>query len=202
MEDNNLVTLGYIKSLHEDNERNRRDLGINFYDESDDLVKNNQTNHFNDNIILNVQSIEINDECTSDIHAANKIYVDNIITHESLITNTRNNDMKGFNLTNVNRQVLITNVNKLTSKQGIINLTDNYKKGTHFVAFYENKYFDSFCIEPPKIISNQLGDMCECYISSHPIQNINDQNCGSYCLYFFDLKQNIKLSFHQAFYIL
>ena len=94
--------------------------------------------------------------------------------------------------------MLIPNVNKLTSKQGIVNLTDNYKKGTHFVAFYENKYFDSFCIEPPKIISNQLGDMCECYISSHPIQNINDQNCGSYCLYFLDLLQNKKLSFQQA----
>ena len=26
------------------------------------LVKNNQTNDFNDNIILNVQSLEINDE--------------------------------------------------------------------------------------------------------------------------------------------
>ena len=39
---------------------------------------------------------------------------------------------------------------KLTSKQGIINLTDNYKKGTHFIAFYENKYFDSFCWSPQK----------------------------------------------------
>ena len=87
---------------------------------------------------------------------------------------------------------------KLTSKQGIINLTDNYSKGTHFVAFYENKYFDSFCVQPPKIISNQLGDICECYISSHPVQNINDQNCASYCLYFLDLMQNKKLSFQQA----
>ena len=38
---------------------------------------------------------------------------------------------------------------KLTSKQGIINLTDDYKKGSHFVAFYDNNYFDSFCAEPP-----------------------------------------------------
>ena len=65
VEDNDLVTLGYVKSLHEDNEnQNRRDLGLNFYDENDNLVKNNITNDFNDNIILNVQSIEINDEPT------------------------------------------------------------------------------------------------------------------------------------------
>ena len=43
VEDNDLVTLGYVKSLHEDNERNRRDLGLQFYD---NLVKNNQTNDF------------------------------------------------------------------------------------------------------------------------------------------------------------
>ena len=36
---------------------NRRDVGLEFYDENDNLVKNNQTNDFNDNIILNVQSI-------------------------------------------------------------------------------------------------------------------------------------------------
>ena len=90
VEDQDLVTLGYVKSLHENNEQNRRDIGLNFYDEKDNLVKNNQTNDFNDNIILNVQSIEINDEYTSDNHAANKSYVDNIITHESLILkNTR-----------------------------------------------------------------------------------------------------------------
>ena len=46
VEDNDLVTLGYVKSLHEDNERNRRDLGINFYDESSDLVKNQSNKRF------------------------------------------------------------------------------------------------------------------------------------------------------------
>ena len=65
-----------LKSLHEDNERNRRSVGIDFYDESSDLAKNNQTNDFNDNIILNVQSIEINDDPTSYNHVINKKYVD------------------------------------------------------------------------------------------------------------------------------
>ena len=116
----------------------------------------------------------------------------------------QNRATKGSKLVEVANKLKLKDFNiyirtdNLTSKQGIINLTDNYSKGTHFIAFYENKYFDSFCVQPPKIISNQLGDVCECYISSHPIQNINEQNCGSYCLYFLDLMQNKKLSFQQA----
>ena len=79
----------------------------------------------------------------------------------------------------------------LTTKQGIINLTDDYKNGTHFVAFKEYYYFDSFCAEPPKEIANQLAEghpekVCECYISSNSIQNIKDSNCASYCLYFLE----------------
>ena len=52
---------------HEDNERSeKRYSAFNFYDESMmNLVKNNITNDFNDNKILNVQSVEINDEPSS-----------------------------------------------------------------------------------------------------------------------------------------
>ena len=81
---------------------------------------------------------------------------------------------------------------KLTTKQGIINLTDDYTKGTHFVAFKDWYYFDSFCGEPPTEIGNQLAKRnpekkCECYVSNNQIQSLNDSNCASYCLYFLDL---------------
>ena len=81
---------------------------------------------------------------------------------------------------------------ELTTKQGIINLTDDYKNGTHFVAFKDYYYFDSFCVEPPETIANQLAarhpeKFCECYVSSKRIQNIKDSNCASYCLYFLHL---------------
>ena len=36
-----IPTKAYVDGLHDENERNRRDLGIDFYDESSDLVKNN-----------------------------------------------------------------------------------------------------------------------------------------------------------------
>ena len=77
IEDNDLVTKLYVDSLHDDNERNRRDVGLSFYDENSELVKNNITNDFNDNKILNVKSIEINDEPINDTDAVNKLYVDN-----------------------------------------------------------------------------------------------------------------------------
>ena len=90
---------------------------------------------------------------------------------------------------------------KLTTKQGIINLTENPNKGTHWAAFYSSNYFDSFCVEIPKSIANQLieknGKWCESYVSSNSIQNINEYNCASYCLYFLYL-MNSGQSFKKA----
>ena len=84
---------------------------------------------------------------------------------------------------------------KITTNQGVINLTDDYSRGTHWVSFKDYYYFDSFCTEPPTDISNQLTErhpqnFCECYISSHSVQNINDSNCASYCLFFLYLMQD------------
>ena len=54
------------------NERSRRDLGIGFYDESNDLVKKNQDKYFNDNELRNVFGITINQNPTSDKEVVNK----------------------------------------------------------------------------------------------------------------------------------
>ena len=78
-------TRAYIDSLHEENERSRRDLGIDFYDESSDLVKNNQSNDFNDNIILNVRSIQINDDPSNDNHVSNKKYIDDELDKKTIL---------------------------------------------------------------------------------------------------------------------
>ena len=55
--DNQDITKSYVSQFHNDNERNRHDLGFNFYDESNDLVKNNRNNDLNDNKLTNVNSI-------------------------------------------------------------------------------------------------------------------------------------------------
>ena len=71
-----IPTKAYIDSLHEENERSRRDLGIDFYDESNDLVKNNQDNDFNDNKLLNLDSVTVNRNLTLDNELSNKKYID------------------------------------------------------------------------------------------------------------------------------
>ena len=40
--DNEVITKAYVDQFHQENERSRRDLGIDFFDESIDLVKSNQ----------------------------------------------------------------------------------------------------------------------------------------------------------------
>ena len=149
-EDNDLVTLGYVKSLHEDNERSRRDIGLNFYNESSELVKNNITNDFNDNKILNVQSIEINDEPTNINHACNKEYVDSKTDYfstyldnnrplgpENVAESKGHIDMNNFNIENVrfmsinqdpqvnSHPVILSYFNKHLDESSILRLNDD-----------------------------------------------------------------------------
>ena len=74
--DNQVITKAYVDQFHQENERSRRDLGIDFYDESSDIVKNNQANDFNDNKLTNIDSISVNRNPTADNELSNKKYVD------------------------------------------------------------------------------------------------------------------------------
>ena len=51
--DNQVITKSYVDQFHQENEQYRRDLGIEFYDESSDMVKSNQDSDFNDNKLTN-----------------------------------------------------------------------------------------------------------------------------------------------------
>ena len=70
--DNEVITKAYVDQFHQENERSRRDVGLDFYDESNDLVKNNQDIDLNDNKLTNLDSITVNREPTSDDELANK----------------------------------------------------------------------------------------------------------------------------------
>ena len=74
--DNEVITKAYVDQFHIDNERNRRELGLDFYDESSDLVKNNQINDFNDNKLANLDSILINRNPISENELSNKKHID------------------------------------------------------------------------------------------------------------------------------
>ena len=47
--DNQVITKAYVDQFHQEIERSRRNVGLNFYNESNDLVKNNQDNDLKDN---------------------------------------------------------------------------------------------------------------------------------------------------------
>ena len=77
--DNQVITKAYVAQFHQENERSRRDLSIDFYDESSDLVKKNQDNDFNDNELTNIDFITVNRIPTSDNEVTNKKFVNDSI---------------------------------------------------------------------------------------------------------------------------
>ena len=83
--DNQVITKAYVDQFHEENERSRRDVGLGFYDESNDLVKNNQDNDLNDNKLTNINSITINNNPTDDNHVSNKKYIDNELDKNTIV---------------------------------------------------------------------------------------------------------------------
>ena len=82
--DNQVITKAYVDQFHNDNERNRRDVGLSFYNEEVDLVKNNQDNDFNDNKLININSITINNNPTDDNHVSNKNYIDDELNKNTI----------------------------------------------------------------------------------------------------------------------
>ena len=110
-----LPTKAYIDSLHEENKRSRRDLRIDFYNESIDLVKNNQDNDFNDNKLTNINSIEINNSPSVDSQVSNEKYVDDQLDKNAVVrfNQTLQNYLKvsvgndTYNLAKYNKTILV-----------------------------------------------------------------------------------------------
>ena len=73
--DNEVITKAYVDQFHQENERSRREVGLDFYNESNDLVKNNQDNDLKDNKLLNLDSVSVNRKPSSDNELASKKYI-------------------------------------------------------------------------------------------------------------------------------
>ena len=83
--DNEVVTKAYVDQFHQEKEISRRDLGIDFYDESSDLFKNNQHNDLNDNKLTNINSITINKKPSDYNQVSNKKYIDNELDKNTIL---------------------------------------------------------------------------------------------------------------------
>ena len=83
--DNQVITKAYVDQFHQDNERSRRDFGLDFYNESSDIVKNNQDNDLNDNKLTYINSITINNNPVDDNHVSNKEYIDDELDKSTIV---------------------------------------------------------------------------------------------------------------------
>ena len=125
--DNKVITKAYVDQFHQENERQRQDLGIEVYDESSDIVKTNQDNDFNDNKLINSDSITINRDPTLDKEVSIKKYVDNELDKNTILrfNQTLQNYLKKsvgndtFNLTKYDKiQITDTTIMKYPNQGG------------------------------------------------------------------------------------
>ena len=127
--DNEVITKAYVDQFHQENERSRRDVGLDFYDESSDLVKNNQDKNLNDNKLTNVYSIKIINNPTDDNHVGYKKYIDNELDKNTIVrfNQTLENYLKvsvgndTYNLTKYNKiQLTDTTIIKTGNSGGYL----------------------------------------------------------------------------------
>ena len=74
-----------MDQFHQENERSRRDLGIDFYIESNDLVKNNQDNNFNDIELTKTDCITVNRDPSSKYELSTKNYIDDELVKNTIL---------------------------------------------------------------------------------------------------------------------
>ena len=116
--DNEVITKAYVDQFHQENERSRRDLGIDFHDKSSKLAKNNQNNDFNDKKLTNLDSITINRNPNSDNEVSNKKYVDDQLDKNTIVrfNQTLQNYLKVsigsdiYHLTRYNKKLLTNEI--------------------------------------------------------------------------------------------
>ena len=79
---------------------------------------------------------------------------------------------------------------------GIVNLQPS--KGTHWVCYINENYFDSYgCVCPKKLSKFIIKRNGYCLYSEYQIQK-NDSYCASYCLYIIYLSKVLGIDFQSA----
>ena len=116
--------------------------------------------------------------------------------------NLKNKATSNIKIQKVLTSVGLDNVNiylrdgPFSSDIGIVNLHPS--KGTHWVCYINENYFDSYGIICPKKLSKFIikGNRY-CIYSEYQIQK-NDSFCASYCLYIIYLTKVLEIDFKSA----
>ena len=83
-----------------------------------------------------------------------------------------------------------------SSDIGVVNLHPS--KGTHWVCYINENYFDSYgCVCPKKLSKFIIKRNGYCLYSEYQIQK-NDSFCASYCLYIIYLTKIVGIDFKSA----
>ena len=82
---------------------------------------------------------------------------------------------------------------KIYSDKRFVNIDNGSRGGTHWTCFIvkdnESFYFDSFGGQPDEFLLKQLQKPV--IYHNYKIQDKNSKLCGSYCFYFFYLKERM-----------
>ena len=121
--DNEVITKAFVDQFHQENERSRRDVGSDFYDEPIDLVKNNQDNDFNNNKLTSLDSITVSRIPTQDNEVSSKKNVDDELDKNTIVrfNQTLQNHLKvsvGCNTYNLSKYDKIQFVDTTIIKHG------------------------------------------------------------------------------------
>ena len=80
-----VIIKAYVDQFHQENERSRRDSGLDFHDEPSDIVKNIQDKDLNDKKLTNSDSINVSSNPSLDNELANKKYVDDELNKNTIL---------------------------------------------------------------------------------------------------------------------
>ena len=115
--DNQVITKAYVDQFYQEKEQTRRRVGLDFFNESNDLVKNNRDNDFNDNNLTNRDSVTVNREPISDNDLSNRKYIDDELNKNTILRS--NQTLENY------FQVSVGNDTYSLTKYDKIQLTDN-----------------------------------------------------------------------------
>ena len=116
--------------------------------------------------------------------------------------NLKNKATSNIKIQQVLNSIGLNNVNiylrdgPFASDKGIVNLHPS--RGTHWVCYINENYFDSYGCVPPKNLSKFIiKRKGYCLYSEYQIQK-NDSFCESYCLYIIYLTKVLGIDFKTA----
>ena len=114
--DNEVITKAYIDQFRQKDERPRRDLGIDFCNESNDSVENNQDIDLKDTILTKFGSITINRNPSSDNELANKKDIDDALNKNTIVS--FNQSLQNY------LKISVANDTYILGKYDKVNITD------------------------------------------------------------------------------